>query len=301
MGSVSRSSVVSAMLRATVLCLGVAITLVYAQDYEDVVLPVSGSPAPEFKCPKQDGKFRDNEYCDLYYVCKNGEAKYKWCPDGKGWDDSSNHPTRHRCNFLVSVECDTRSNLQLVDISVDERCARANGANDHNDPNVCDKYIQCEEGFAYELPCAQTLVFDKGVGTCVRLNERTDEAKSCETEQEVDPLEVDGFTCPATSNSGPAGSANPQHTIYPHPYKCPFYFSCYNNKYPNLFGCPEAEKQVFHPDKKRCVSVEDGPDYCKCYYDDTGCPSCPSGQSCLEDCTCGDPDALYEDEYPTNN
>merc|ERR1711892_273252 len=194
MGRVSRSSVVSAMVRATVLCLGVAITLVYAQDYEDVVLPVSGSPAQDFKCPKQDGKFRDNEYCDLYYVCKNGE-----------------------------------------------------------------------------------------------------------TEQEVDPLEVDGFTCPATSNSGPAGSANPQHTIYPHPYKCPFYFSCYNNKYPNLFGCPEADKQVFHPDKKRCVSVEDGPDYCKCYYDDTGCPSCPSGQSCLEDCTCGDPDALYEDEYPTNN
>ena len=222
------------MLRATVLCVGVAVALVHGQEdyfYDESNLPASGSPAPQFQCPQQDGKFRDDDYCDLYYVCQNREAKYMWCPDGKGWDDSSDHATRWRCNFLVGVECDTRKKLQPVEASVDERCERANGANNHNDPNVCDKYIQCEEGYAYELPCAQTLVFDAGVGTCVRLAERSDAARRCDTEvQDTTPLKVDNFTCPASSNTGPSGSSNPQHSIHAHPTKCQFYFSCYNNK-----------------------------------------------------------------------
>jgi len=279
----------SKMLRVVVLSLSLAAVL--GQD--DFALPQSGDPAPEFVCPETNGKFRDRDFCDLYYVCKNKQAEYMWCPDGKGWDDDPKRPpTSWRCNFLVNVDCSSRPELQPRDPAIDNRCERANGANDHPDPNVCDKYIQCEEGYAYELPCSQTLVFDSTVGTCVRVEERAPGAKSCENEiQETQPLEIDGFTCPANRNAGPLGSSNPQHSTHAHPLLCQFYFSCYYNKLPNKFGCPEP--QVFDPVSKVCVHVDEGPEECLCTY---ACPEqpCPGGLPCNEDCSCPDP-SLYED------
>ena len=58
---------------------------------------------------------------------------------------------------------------------------RANGIFDHEDPNECGKFYLCDKGTAHEMPCVSTLVFDVSIGSCVRPEEASPEARVCNT------------------------------------------------------------------------------------------------------------------------
>ena len=108
----------------------------------------------------------------------------------------------------------------------DPKCERANGVFNHYDENVCDKYIQCDDGRAFELPCPVPLVFDTLVGSCVRKEQASEEARRCDGEK---VFEIDGFKCPGGETFGPQNLLQ-AHPIYAHPTDCRSYFSCYHNK-----------------------------------------------------------------------
>ena len=58
---------------------------------------------------------------------------------------------------------------------------RANGIFDHEDPLECGKFYLCDKGTAHEMPCVSTLVFDVTIGSCVRPEEASPEARVCNT------------------------------------------------------------------------------------------------------------------------
>ena len=60
-------------------------------------------------------------------------------------------------------------------------CHRANGIFDHEDPNECGKFYLCDKGTAHEMPCVSTLVFDVSIGSCVRAEEASPEARVCDS------------------------------------------------------------------------------------------------------------------------
>merc|ERR1711982_193979 len=96
---------------AQVFILSSILVLVQGQD--------NGAEAPDFRCPEKNGKFRDFEQCDLFYICRNDVATIEFCPEGLLFDDR------------------------------DPKCERANGVFNHPDDNTCDKYIQCDNGNAF--------------------------------------------------------------------------------------------------------------------------------------------------------
>merc|ERR1711862_622253 len=125
-----------------------------------------GAEAPEFRCPESNGKFRDSEQCDLFYICRNDVATIEFCPEGLLFDDKV--PNHEKCVLPHNVDCGDRIYVQEPSPDRDPKCERANGVFNHPDENTCDKYIQCDNGNAFELPCPIPLVFDVLVGSCVR-------------------------------------------------------------------------------------------------------------------------------------
>merc|ERR1711874_213180 len=101
--------------------------------------------------------------------------------------------------------------------------------------SVFDKYIQCDNGRAFEFPCPNPLIFDVKVGSCVRKEQASELARLCEG---AVFNEIDGFSCPGGDIVGPQNLLQ-AHPIHPHPTDCRYYFSCYHNKEPNKFGCSE--------------------------------------------------------------
>merc|ERR1712154_426598 len=52
----------------------------------------NGDEAPFFECPEPNGKFRDQEQCDLFYICRKEVATIEYCPEGLLFDDSIPNP-----------------------------------------------------------------------------------------------------------------------------------------------------------------------------------------------------------------
>merc|ERR1712241_1177826 len=91
-------------------------------------------PKFNFKCPEPNGLFADAEQCDLYYHCEDGISEAILCPDGMLFDDSiRNH---EKCVLPHGVDCKDREFVQARQEGIDERCERANGMFDHEDPTV---------------------------------------------------------------------------------------------------------------------------------------------------------------------
>ena len=89
-------------------------------------------PSFNFKCPEPNGLFADKEQCDLYYHCEDGRSESILCPDGLLFDDSiRNH---EKCVLPHGVDCGAREFVQAKQEGIDERCERANGMFDHEDP-----------------------------------------------------------------------------------------------------------------------------------------------------------------------
>jgi len=232
----------------------------------------------DFDCPEPNGKFPDPRQCDKYYICKKGVAEVQYCLEGLLFDYSI--PNREKCVLPHNVNCGDRDLVQEVTVGIDPRCPKANGIFNFDDPAVCDRYLNCDKGVAFEMPCPAPLLFDISIGTCVRSDDLSEVAKRCDEENEY--LEIDGFTCPGGENIGPQGLLQ-YHPIYPHPADCQYYFTCYFGKEPNKFGCPEGK--VFDTEKQQCKDPEEVSD-CRCWYqclEDSRCPV-----DCNPDCSCPD-------------
>merc|ERR1712029_43196 len=80
------------------LALSCLIWLVQGQD--------NGAEAPDFKCPEKNGKFRDFEQCDLFYICRNNVATIEFCPEGLLFDDKI--PNHEKCVLPHNVDCGER-------------------------------------------------------------------------------------------------------------------------------------------------------------------------------------------------
>jgi len=257
----------------------------------------NGDEAPDDVCLEPNGKFRDPEQCDLFYICRNGVATVEYCPEGLLFDDSN---TNHeKCVYPHQVDCGVREYVQETNFDeIDAQCLKANGLFNFNkngeEINVCNKYIQCDNGRAFELPCAGGLLFDVTQGTCVRSEERQEGARICTEAEQKSNLIVEGFSCPSGQKTGPQGLTQ-AHSIYRHPQNCQYYFACYFNREPNKFGCSFGN--VFDDESQTCVPVDEGPDRCFCEYE---CPEepCPGNKRCKSDCSCPAPDEEgyeYED------
>ena len=182
-------------------------------------------PAPDYKCPEVNGRFPDPEQCDLYYICRKDSAEAVLCPEGLLFDFSI--PNREKCVLPHNVKCGDRVLIQERTPGIDPRCEAANGIFNFDDPAVCDKYINCDQGRAFEMPCPAPLVFDITLGTCTRPEQLSEQARRCDEDQEF--LEIDGFRCPGGEKVGPQGLLQ-AHPIYPHPTDCRSYFTCYFGK-----------------------------------------------------------------------
>ena len=74
---------------------------------------------------------------------------------------------------------DQETKVSMNDSNIDPN--RANGIFDHEDPNECGKFYLCDKGTAHEMPCVSTLVFDVSIGSCVRPEEASPEARVCDS------------------------------------------------------------------------------------------------------------------------
>jgi hypothetical protein len=237
---------------------------------------ISG-PKFNFRCPEPNGRFRDPEQCDLWYLCTASEFKAELCDDGLLFDDS--RANFERCKLPQDVDCGDRAFVQEPQKGIDPKCPRANGFFDHDDPAVCDKFYNCDKGRAFEMPCSPPLVFDNKWGTCTRNAQLSAEAKKC-NDYDLVPKEIEGFTCPGAPAIGSQGLLN-QHPLYPHPTDCQFFFTCFFGTDPNKLGCPQG--QVYDAEKYVCKSPEEVPE-CGCWYECGQNSQCPD--SCNADCTC---------------
>jgi len=133
------------------------------------------------------------------------------------------------------------------------------------------------------MPCVASLIFDVAIGSCVREEEASDEARRCgggEPGEEPTLKTIEGFTCPGKETIGPQGLLQ-AHPVFPHPTDCQFFFTCFFGKDPNKFGCSKG--QVFDALSLTCKEPIDVPE-CACWYDCGEKSSCPG--TCQADCSC---------------
>merc|ERR1719515_124815 len=112
---------------AQVFILSSILVLVQGQD--------NGAEAPDFRCPEKNGKFRDFEQCDLFYICRNDVATIEFCPEGLLFDDKV--PNHEKCVLPHNVDCGDRIYVQEPSPDRDPKCERANGVFNH--PNSGDQ------------------------------------------------------------------------------------------------------------------------------------------------------------------
>jgi len=237
-----------------------------------------------FRCPEKNGLFPDPEQCDLYYACVDEVATAKYCEDGLLFDYSQVNHERCKLPSEMAGDCGDRIYVQepAEDIADKEQCPHSNGFFNHPDESVCDKFVRCDKGRAFELGCAPPLVFDVKIGSCAFEAQVSAEARVCSDLDESGvkiSKSVDGFTCPTERQVGPHGLET-EHSIHPHPTDCQFFFACYYGKDPNKFGCTTGD--VFDHETNICKKPEEVPE-CKCWYD------CDAAQcdDCNSDCSCG--------------
>lgn len=236
--------------------------------------------AANFRCPEKNGFFPDPEQCDLYYECVDNVAVLKLCPDGLMFDDTTSIDAL--CDYPFNVECGDREYVQEPEKGIDERCYRANGFFNHLEEDECNKFYNCVNGKAYELPCATGLVFDEAKGTCVRAEQATPFAKVCPEKEKDDTIA--GFSCPKEKTLGPHGQPL-AHPSFPHPESCQKFITCYFSTDIKELGCMKG--QVFDYNTLKCSDPQSGPADCKCWYEcdaEGESRDCPT--TCQSDCTC---------------
>lgn len=72
--------------------------------------PTPAVSAANFECPKPSGQFADEVQCDKFYVCDDGVAKAKLCPDGLVFDPLNRK--FNKCDQPFNVDCEDRTELR---------------------------------------------------------------------------------------------------------------------------------------------------------------------------------------------
>jgi len=221
------------------------------------------------ECGERNGFFPDGEMCDKYFECRDGVAEEKYCSDGLLFN--AKDPNKELCDYPFNVDCEDRLYVQEPEPDLPAQCQRANGYFNHEDVNNCKNYYVCVHGKPIKYTCAGDLVFDEGRGTCVGREDVSPIGRKCVGEPKVQ--QIDGVTCkPALAPNGQP-YAHPSFASYD---SCQDYVVCYFGTTPTKLGC--AEGQVFDEEKRKCVTPEEGPLSCRCWY------SCPSDSNCPNDC-----------------
>ena len=125
-------------------------------------LSVVEQGGPPFLCPESNGFFPDPEQCDKYYECVGEVPEEKFCPDGLLFEASN--PNNELCDYPFNVDCGAREYVRKLpkkniahkyfptfcsseepEPGLDPRCYRANGFFNHEDPEVCNKWVWSDE------------------------------------------------------------------------------------------------------------------------------------------------------------
>ncbi|KAL1139154.1 hypothetical protein AAG570_009214 [Ranatra chinensis] len=202
----------------------------------------------QFRCPEKNGYYPDPVQCDLYYHCQGGQFEEKLCPDGLVFDD--NNPSHERCDTPVNIDCGDRVELQEPKPS--KGCPRANGFFRHWEEDVCDKFVNCIDGVANEVPCPPGLYYDDDASSCKWAADS--QRKNC-NQAKRDKLE-DGFSCPEGEVSGPNGRTLP-HPTFPHPDDCQKFYICRNGVIPQHGSCPAGA--VYNEETFKCDEPQNVP------------------------------------------
>merc|ERR1712200_183848 len=88
----------------------------------------------------KNGKFPDQEECDLYYDCKDDIAEAVYCKNGLVFDIS--RPNREKCDYPHKVDCSERPKTQPAPPGLDPKCQRENGYFDVE--GDCTNYYNCD-------------------------------------------------------------------------------------------------------------------------------------------------------------
>ncbi|KAL6258684.1 protein obstructor-E-like [Pogonomyrmex barbatus] len=198
----------------------------------------------QFRCPEPKGFFPDLDQCDLYYSCVDGQPEEKLCKDGLVFRDDN--PKKELCDIPANVPCGDRTLLQEPQPS--KGCPRANGIFSHEDPNACDRFVNCIDGVVQVVPCPPGLIYEPKMSSCVW---PADATRLCENLKR-DVLD-DGFVCPDGDVAGPSGRILP-HPTYPHPEDCAKFYICKNGVVPQKGQCEPGT--VYDEDTFKCTEPE---------------------------------------------
>uniref|UniRef100_A0A182SUL3 Chitin-binding type-2 domain-containing protein n=1 Tax=Anopheles maculatus TaxID=74869 RepID=A0A182SUL3_9DIPT len=124
--------------------------------------------------------------CSLYFSCYGNKGYEQACPDGKLFD-----PVKIVCDIAEKVQCNVNNCPPdgIVYLPV---------------PNVCDQYIICIGGVAFEETCDAGLFFDPVLEECNLANETNCVVNPCIQPPPVPPV----------------------LEIYPNPANCSQYIIC---------------------------------------------------------------------------
>ncbi|XP_068224676.1 protein obstructor-E isoform X2 [Palaemon carinicauda] len=205
----------------------------------------------DFVCPKDNGFFPHETQCDAYWSCKDGVPSFKLCGNGLAFDDRND--TREHCNYLFTVECGDRTELEPA-IST-PHCPNLYGI--FPDPDDCAVFWSCWDGEASRYACAPGLAYDRKSRVCNWM----DNIAECKTQRDAMEQTIQ---CPAPGQLAATGS----FSRHAHPDDCRQYFVCLDGV-PREYGCPIGT--VFQIGQEdgfgQCADPENVPG-CSDYYGD---------------------------------
>ncbi|XP_066990138.1 protein obstructor-E isoform X2 [Macrobrachium rosenbergii] len=205
----------------------------------------------DFVCPKDTGFFAHETQCDAYWSCQGGVPSFKLCGNGLAFDDRND--TREHCNYLFTVECGSRTELEPP-IST-PHCPYLFGI--FPDPDDCAVFWSCWDGEASRYACAPGLAYDRKSRVCNWMD------NIAECKQQRAAMEQD-IQCPAPGELTATGS----FSRHAHPEDCRQYFVCLDGV-AREYGCPIGTVfQIGQEDGLgQCADPENVPG-CADYYGD---------------------------------
>jgi len=203
---------------------------------------VFAASEPSQKCrPSEDRYYvSDNEQCDKFYMCKDGELHAELqCEDGLVFDVISK-----QCGLPHGIDCSDRQLLQNPQPR--GGCPRLNGK--WAVEESCDQYIDCTSGVERLVTCQNHLVYDDESGQCQHADVANRDGCTAE--------KLFGFNCPSSKLT---------QRMYAAGDDCRAFFTCavFTGYHPRLGGCPQGS--VFNEAKQQCDAPENVP-RCRDYY-----------------------------------
>ncbi|XP_037080012.1 protein obstructor-E-like [Pollicipes pollicipes] len=184
-----------------------------------LTLSVPALGQESFLCPDDLPGFFPHEFsCDKYWSCLAGQSELMTCGNGLAFDDTDPTYERENCDYLHSVDCGNRTELEPPISS--PNCPRLYGI--FADELNCNTFWSCWSGEANRYECPPGLAYDRDQRVCVW----ADKVAACKDEEEEGR-----FECPARS------SGIGTYSLYAHPDDCRLYYVCMNNA-PREYGCP---------------------------------------------------------------